>query len=108
MVIQPGGTSVGGTAGTSSSAQIAIPPLSNGDNPKWVHIAIVADAVGAVFVFGQEDAVPTATMANGVGVPSYHCELVVNVAGNSHYKTIAISASTHYTMTPLAGIVAGG
>jgi len=107
MVIQPGGTSVGGTAGTSSSAAIAIPPLSNGANPKWVHIAIISQDNGAVFLFGQSG-VDDATQTNGIGLHPYGVDAIVNVAGNTHYKSIAITASTKYTMTPLAGITAGG
>ena len=108
MVIQPGGTSVGGTAGTSSSAQIAIPPLSNGDNPKWVHVALVYnDGYGAVIVLGQ-DGVGAATLTNGIGIGAMQASAVINVAGNAYYRIISTGAGTHYTITPLAGIVAGG
>ena len=109
MVIQPGGTSVGGTATSSSSSAIAIPPLSNGANPKWVHIALVSESAGAVFIFGPSSSVAAATVSNGIGIGSYHGDMIVNVAGNTHYKVIrATSGNAVYTMTPLAGIVAGG
>ena len=108
MVIQPGGTSVGGTATSSSSSAIAIPPLSNGANPKWVYIVLVSETAGAVFIFGSSS-VAAATVSNGIGIGSYHGDMIVNVAGNTHYKVIrAGDDDAVYTMTPLAGIVAGG
>ena len=107
MVIQPGGTSVGGVAGTSTSAAIAIPPLANGANPKWVHMSGVSASTGFVVLFGQSD-VGAATLTNGIGFTSYAQGIFVNVAGNTHYRIISDTASSDYTMTPLSGINPGG
>jgi hypothetical protein len=108
MVIQPGGTSVGGTAGTSSSAAIAIPPLANGANPKWVYLASSSRLdTGYVVLFGQSD-VAASTGMNGIGFTSAAQGIFINVAGNTHYRIIAAIASSDYTMTPLSGINPGG
>ena len=109
MVIQPGGASVGIalTADTTSSST-AIPALSNGARPKWVHVAFsdtskVACTGGIRFGTGT---VAAATAINTIGLSS-SAPLVVNVAGNSAYTAIADTAST-LSVTPLAGIVPGG
>ena len=104
MVIQPGGPSVGGDSGATSSAARAIPPLDSGDNPKWVHVSIVPqDKDGAAVLFGQS-AVAAATLVNGIGVSSQGPGVIINVAGNTHYRIISGDADTPYTMTPLAGV----
>jgi hypothetical protein len=107
MVIQPGGASVGGAAGTSTSAAIAIPPLANGANPKWVYVCCVSTVTsGLVVLFGQSD-VAAATLTNGIGFAFGNGAIAINVAGNTHYKIIAKVAG-EYTMTPLSGINPGG
>ena len=105
-VIQPGGTSVGGTASSTSSTATAIPPLSNGDNPKWVYVC--THGAGALSVVFGGSTVSAATITNGVGIGAYSEGTIINVAGNSHYRIIANVASQTYSMTPLAGISPGG
>jgi hypothetical protein len=110
MVIQTGGTSVGGQAGTSSTAEIAIPPLSNTNNPKWVYIAVIGNdgmGSGLSLLFGQTG-MGAATMTNGIGVAGWGQGVIINVAGNTHYRVISEGSTIEYTMTPLAGIVPGG
>lgn len=104
MVIQPGGTSVGGTQSTqSSSTERPIPPLSNGANPKWVHISIITPGTTGVFRFGQTG-LSLATALNGIGVVADATDVIINVAGNTHYRVFAHDATVVYTMTPLAGV----
>ena len=104
MVIQPGGPSVGGAAADdASTAAIAIPPLSNGANPKWVHVSMIGNNGNAVFIFGQA-AVAAATLTNGIGLHSNGPGSIVNVAGNTHYRVFGNGTAAAYTMTPLAGV----
>jgi len=111
MVIQPGGASVGAALGDAlSTAEIAIPPLSNGSNPKWVHVSTPgpASAGGGVWIFFGITGMGAATKVNGIGVCSWGPGIIINVAGHTHYRIIADAANTDYSLTPLAGIVAGG
>jgi hypothetical protein len=110
FIIQPGGPSLGGVVGTSSTAEIAIPPLSNGDNPKWVYICIVVNGGGGQgisFLAGQTG-MGVATLVNGIPCPGWSPGIIINVAGNTHYRVIAGAASIRYGLTPLAGINPGG
>ena len=110
MVIQPGGTSVGGStpASSVSSAEIAIPPLSNGANPKWILVVCIEPFKGMVISFGQTG-MGVATVTNGIGIDYGSGGQVINVAGNSHYRIISEDAAANaYTITPLSGINPGG
>lgn len=108
MVIQPGGDSGGGTAGTSASSAAALPTLANGANPKWVYIAVTLDsAVALTFTFGGSG-VGAPTLTAGIGLGYHGGGIIVNVAGCSHYRVISSDASSTFTLTPLAGVVPGG
>ncbi len=108
MIIQPGGTSVGGSVSAStSSSERPIPPLSNGANPKWVHICVLGSNLTAVFVFGQTG-IAAANSTNGIGVVSNGTDVIINVAGNTHYRVFGHTTSLSYSMTPLAGVFPGG
>lgn len=109
MVIQPGGASVGiALSANTTSSSTAIPTLANGDRPKWVYVAF-SDTSKAICTGGIRfgtGTVSAATAINTIGM-SFHAPIIVNVAGNSAYTAIADTAST-ISVTPLAGIVAGG
>jgi len=109
MVIQPGGASVGiALSANTTSASTAIPPLSNGDNPKWVYVAF-SDTSNSITTGGIRFGVGTvaaATAANTMGL-SNDAPIIVNVAGNEEYTAIA-DAACSLSVTPLAGIVPGG
>ena len=111
MVIQPGGPSIGFvTTGTTSSAARSIPPLSNGANPKWVHVSVLTNqgsGGGVGFIFGSS-AVADATLINTISISGWAKGEIINVAGNTHYKCITPNSGVSFTMTPLAGIVPGG
>jgi len=108
MIIQPGGTPVGGVTGLGSSAAIAIPPLSSGANPKWIHVSCIEPFKSVVISFGQS-AMGVATVTNGIGVDYGSGGQIINVAGNSHYRIIPEDATViAYTITPLSGVVNGG
>lgn len=109
MIVQPGGPSIGGTTPTgTSSAAIAIPPLSNGGNPKWVHVVCIQPFKAITVLFGQSG-VSAATKTNGIGVDYGSGGIIINVAGNSHYRVIGVDATAiPFTVTPLGGIIPGG
>lgn len=109
MIVQPGGSSVGGVTGAgSSTAAIAIPPLSSGSNPKWVHVACIEPFKAMSILFGQSG-MGAATLTNGIGVDYGSGGIVINVAGNSHYRVMPVDGTaTKFTVTPLAGIIPGG
>tara|TARA_B110000211_G_scaffold224792_1_gene276221 strand:+ start:149 stop:475 length:327 start_codon:yes stop_codon:yes gene_type:complete len=108
MVIQPGGTPVGGSATGTSSAAIAIPPLSSGANPKWVHVATTGVASGGVVIHFGAAAIGAATLTNGISVQSGSQGLIVNVAGSAYYRVRSGTGTVGYSIVPLAGIVPGG
>lgn len=108
MVIQPGGDSGGGTAGTSASSAAALPTLANGANPKWVYVFVTFDQASSLtFTFGGSG-VGAPTLTAGIGVSYHSGGIIVNVAGCSHYRVISTDANSTFTLTPLAGVVPGG
>ena len=104
MVIQPGGSTVGGSASGTSSAAIAIPPLSNTNNPQWV-VLVNFGTNSMSFLFGQSG-VAAAEMTTGIGVPA-DSMVAVNVAGNTHFRVISNAGTPAYQVIPLAGIPYG-
>ena len=108
MVIQQGGTPVGGSVTATSSAAIAIPPLSSGANPKWVHVSPTGVANGGVVIHFGAAAIGVATLTNGISVQSGSQGLIVNVAGSTDYRIISGTGTVGYSIVPLAGIVPGG
>jgi hypothetical protein len=111
MIVQPGGPSIGFvTTGTTSSTARIIPPLDNGANPIWVHVAMLTNAgtgAGVGFLFGSS-AVAAATLLNTIAISGWAEGTIINVAGNTHYRCITPTTGVSFAMTPLAGIVPGG
>jgi hypothetical protein len=110
MVIQPGGPSIGTSSSGVGSGAVIIPPLSNGNNPKWIYVCIVttnADRNGISIKIGDSGVV-TPTLTNGIGVSGMGGGVIINVAGYTHYRVISSGGTVSFTMTPLAGIVPGG
>ena len=113
MIITIGGLGKSHTSTGAASAATTMPTLSNGNLPKYIQITgtAMADKL-SLFVFGGSAvADPVATTAYPVktGNSSPAPGPIINVAGCTHFKSLALNGTSNpHIITPLAAVASEG